>query len=133
MALKAWRALVLAVLCGCGCDEREDRLRPATAEECPGGGTVLERTGQDDVVCEGDVVEPEPVAACEDAQKQIAAQLARDVQRAYVSQGTEACGPSGIESGVVEFGEALVSPMGRQALVDQYQGACAAMAAACQQ
>jgi hypothetical protein len=127
-------AAVLAGLCGCGGDGDEDRLRPATAEECPSGGTVLERdSGQKDIVCEGDVEDSrdEPSAECENLQEQIAAALERDVRRSWVGADAVACGPSGIEGGAVEFGEGITTERQHE-LVAQYQNACAAMVAACQ-
>jgi hypothetical protein len=128
-------AAVLAGLCGCGGDGDEDRLRPATAEECPSGGTVLERdSGRNDIVCEGDVEDAKdgPNARCEDVQAQIAAALERDVRRLWVGADAVACGPSGIENGAVEFGEGLTSTERQQDLITQYQNACEAMLAACQ-
>jgi hypothetical protein len=136
MTVNARCAVLLAGLCGCGGDDGEDRLRPATAEECPNGGTVLERAGgQDDIVCEGDVEDAKdgPNARCEDVQAQIAAALERDIRRAWVAADAVACGPSGIESGTIEFGEGLTSTERQQDLAAQYRSACAAMLAACPQ
>jgi hypothetical protein len=136
MTVNARCAVLLAMLCGCGGDDDDDRLRPATAEECPTGGTVLERdSGRNDIVCEGDVEDPQdgPIASCEGAQEQIAAALDRDIRRAWVGADAVACGPSGIESGAIEFGEGLTTPDRQQDLVTQYRNACTAVVAACSQ
>lgn len=127
---------MLAALWGCGGegeDDDEERLRPATAEECPNGGTVLERgAGQNDVVCEGDVADPQN-GPCEDLRQQIADALGREVRSGLLSADSVACGPAGIESGVVEVEEGIrISMSQQQELVGRYQYACAAMAAACQ-
>lgn len=136
MPMNARCAAAFVGLCGCGGEDNEDRLRPATAEECPNGGTVLERDrGANDIVCEGDVEESEdePNATCDDVQEQVAAALERDVRRAFVGPDTVACGPAGVESGAVEFGEALTTMEGQQDLVADYRNACEVVAAACQQ
>lgn len=68
---------VALAACGGGSDKDQDagHLRPATAAECPGGGSVLERDhGRRDVVCDGDVA-TEQVTPCQDVLTQIGAAL----------------------------------------------------------
>jgi hypothetical protein len=117
------RRMLAVLLLACGGDSKVD-LRPATEAECPEGGVVLVKEGDDSIVCDGDVA-PTPQTQqtrCDDFRVQIQSALESDIAGGHVANTTVACGDDGIASGRATFLD--LSDQDIQRRISQYSNAC---------